>query len=185
MIKPTGFRKGQKIVLDGELYEVVDFQRVAMGRGRGFVRTRIKNLISGNTMEKSFDSTMNIEEASLDKREMQYLYEQNKLLNFMDTGTFEQKAINAEALGNSRWYLIEGESYEVIFWGDRAISISLPASVVLTVTQTEPGVKGDSVTNITKDAILQTGLKVKVPLFVNIGDKIKIDTRTGEYIGRV
>ncbi len=184
MINPTDFRKGSKIVIAGELYEVQDFQRVAKGRGRGFVRTKLKNLVTGTTKEESLDSTMSIEEAQLDIKEMQYLYMQDEMFYFMDTSTFQQVRIRGDSLEESKWYLIEGESYEILFWEDKPISVALPASVVLEITDTVPGVKGDSVTNIMKDATVQTGLKIKVPLFINKGDKVKVDTRTGEYIGR-
>lgn len=184
MISATDFRKGLKISIDGEPYEVLDFQLVHLGRGRGHVRSRLKNLKTGAVMEKTFDSSMEFEEPDLTKQRMQFLYESQGEYYFMNNETFEQVNISEELLGESKYYLIEGETYEILFFEGVPISVEFPPSEIFTVTYTEPGIKGDSVTNIMKEAILQTGLKVKVPLFINVGDKVKIDTRTGEYIGR-
>jgi len=185
MIEATALKKGLKIAIDGVPYEVIDFQLVHLGRGRGHVRARLKNLKTGAVWEKTFDSSVQFEEPDLTRRKMQFLYENQGEFFFMDADTYEQVNISGDILGDSKYYLIEGESYEILFFEGEPISVNLPVSVVLEVTYTEPGIKGDSVTNIMKEAVLQTGLKVRVPLFINVGDKVKIDTRTGEYLGRV
>ncbi|UCD18374.1 MAG: elongation factor P [Candidatus Zixiibacteriota bacterium] len=184
MISTSDFRKGLKLMYEGSPWIIVDFLHVKMARGRPHVKAKMKNMLTGNVIEKSFLTTESFEVPDLEDRNMQYLYSQGNELCFMDSKTFDQIHIDAGILGDSRWYLMENEEYSILFYEGNPLSIDLPASVVLTVTEAEPAVKGDSVSNITKPAKVETGLQIKVPLFVKEGDKVKIDTRTGEYIER-
>lgn len=184
MINSGELRKGSKLMFEGNPYIVVDFMHVKMGRGRPHVKAKMKNLLTSAVVEKSFLTTESFDEPDLENRTMQYLYSQGDNFTFMDSKTFDQITVSGEVLGDSKWYLIENEEYTVLLYTGSPISIDLPASVVLEVTESEPAVKGDSVSNITKPAKVETGLVLKVPLFVKEGDKIKIDTRTGEYIER-
>lgn len=184
MISPSDFRKGLKMMFEGSPYIIVDFMHVKMGRGRPHVKAKMKHLLTGQVIEKSFLTTENFPEPDLEHRTLQYLYAQGDEYSFMDSQTYDQITMSSELLGDSRWYLMENHEYDVLFFEGRPISLDLPSSVTLTVTESEPAVKGDSVSNIMKPATLETGLKVKVPLFVKTGDKIKVDTRTGEYLER-
>jgi len=184
MISAGQLRKGTKLMYEGGPYFVVDFMHVKMGRGRPHVKAKMKHLITGQVIEKSFLTTESFDEPDLEDRRMQYLYSQGEEYFFMDSTTYDQIQIDKEVLGDYRWYLMENEEYSVLFFEGNPISLDLPASVILEVTQTEPAVKGDTVSNVMKPATVQTGYSVKVPLFVKEGDKIKIDTRTGEYIER-
>ncbi len=184
MIGSGDLRKGAKLMFEGNPYVVVDFMHVKMGRGRPHVKAKMKNLLTGAVIEKSFLTTETFDEPDLEHRNMQYLYSQSDNFSFMDSRTYDQITISGEVLGDTKWYLLENEEYIVLLYKGDPISLDLPASVVLTVTESEPAVKGDSVSNITKPATVETGLTLKVPPFVKEGDKIKIDTRTGEYIER-
>ena len=178
MISAGELRKNKKVMYEGAPYYVVDFMHVKMGRGRPHVKAKMKHLLTGQVIEKSFLTTESFEEPDLENRDMQYLYSQGEEYIFMDSTTYDQIHVDAEHLGNTRWYLMENEEYSVLFFEGS------PASVILTVTETEPAVKGDTVSNVMKPATVETGYSVKVPLFVKEGDKIKIDTRSGEYIER-
>ncbi|MCK5126497.1 MAG: elongation factor P [candidate division Zixibacteria bacterium] len=184
MITAADFRKGMRVLIDGEPYIVVDFSNAKMGRGRPHTKAKLKHLITGSVFEKSYLSNESFKLPDLENRKMQYLYNDPDGYNFMDSETFEQTFLTEENLGDSRFYLMENHEYSIMFFEGRAISLDLPASVVLEVTDAEPAVKGDTVSNIQKGATLETGLKVKVPLFVKVGNKIKVDTRTGAYIER-
>jgi elongation factor P len=184
MISPNEFRKGAKLMLEGAPYVIVDFQHVKMGRGRPHVKAKMKHLITGQIIEKSFLTTENFDQPDLRVRTMQYMYVQGDEYAFMDTQTYDQITIDAEHLGDAKWYLMENHEYDVLFFEGRPLSLELPASVVLVVTQSEPAVKGDSVSNIMKPATVETGLQIKVPLFVKEGDKVRVDTRTNEYLER-
>ena len=184
MHSPSDFRKGLPIMVDGEPYYVVEFQHFKMGRGKANIRTKLKHIKTGSVVEKVFGSNDSFPPPDIEKRKMQYLYEDGEHYTFMDSQTFEQVAIPVESVGDARWYLLDNEEYHVLFLDNEAINVELPASVILEVTQTEPAVRGDTVSNVTKPATLQTGLEVKVPPFVKEGDKLKIDTRTGEYLER-
>jgi elongation factor P len=155
-----------------------------MGRGKANIRTKLKHIKTGAVVEKVFSSNDTFKRPDLETRKMQYLYENAGEFAFMDSITFEQISIPIEQIGDARWYLLENEEYAILFLDNQAISVDMAASVVLEVVQTEPAVKGDTVTNITKPAKLQTGPEVQVPPFVKEGDKVKVDTRTGEYIER-
>lgn len=184
MISATDFRKGLRILIDGEPYVIVDFSHAKMGRGRPHTKVKVKHLITGSVLERSYLSSESFEPPDLENRKMQYLYNDADGYHFMDTKTYDQVALTVDSLGDSRFYLKENEEYQILFFEGKAISLDMAASVILKVVETEPGVKGDSVTNIQKPAKLETGLEIKVPLFVKEGDLLKIDTRTGEYIER-
>jgi len=184
MISPSDFRKGRKLMYEGNPYTIVDFMHVKMGRGRPHVKAKMKHLITGQVIEKSFLTTESFDEPDLEERKMQYLYSQGGEYTFMDSTTFDQIAIDEDHLGDSRWYLVENQEYDILFFEGRPISLDLPASVILTVTESEPAIKGDTVSNVMKSAKVETGYEVKVPMFVKEGDRIKIDTRSGEYIER-
>ncbi len=184
MINSGELRKGKKLMYEGSPYAVVDFQHVKMGRGRPHIKVKMKNFLTGSVVEKSFLTTESFDEPDLINTDMQYLYSQNDEFAFMDSKSFEQIMISGEVLGDTKWYLLENLEYNVLLYKGDPISIELPASVILTVIESEPAAKGDSVSNITKPAKVETGLEVKVPPFIKEGDKIKIDTRTGEYIER-
>ncbi len=184
MYTPSDFRKGLRIIVDGQPFYVIDYQHFKMGRGKANIRTKLKHIKTGAVLEKVFSTNDSFKPPDMEFKTMQFLYESSGEMAFMDTQTFEQVAIPAENLGDARWYLLENEEYKVVFLDNEAISVDLPASVVLEVIETEPSVRGDTVSNITKPAKLQTGLTVKVPPFVKEGDKVKVDTRTGNYLER-
>jgi elongation factor P len=184
MISATELRKGMRILLEKEPYVIVDFAHTKMGRGRPHTKVKAKHMITGAVQERTFMSNEMFDTPDVATRKMQYLYNDADGYHFMDATTYEQTSLPVENLGDSRWYLMENHEYLVVFFDGRAISLDLPASVVLKVVQSEPAVKGDSVTNIQKVAILETGLEIKVPLFVKEGDNVKVDTRTGLYIER-
>lgn len=172
--------------LDGDIYTIVEFQHVKPGKGGGFVRTKLKNMDSGGVVERTFRSGDKVEEVRIEKREMQYLYaEAPDQYYFMDSETYEQTPISKAMMGNTTDFLLENETAFVLVTDGKPIGVEMPNFVELTVTATEPGVKGDTATNATKPATLETGAVVSVPLFVNQGDKLKIDTRTGQYVERV
>jgi elongation factor P len=184
MLSTTDFRKGLKIKLEDDIYYIVDFQHARTAQRRAFVRTKLKNIKTGAVLEKTFAAGESFEEPDFEEKSMQYLYSAEKEYYFMDTKTYEQISLTEDQLGDYKWYLKENAEYKVMFFEGQPLSVDLPASVVLKIASTEPAIKGDSVTNITKSATLETGLVVKVPLFVNQGEYVKIDTRTNEYIER-
>jgi len=185
MISASDLRKGVTFILDGELYRVVDYQHSYLGRGSARVRVTMKNLQTGATLERVFGADERIEEVRLELREVQYLYTDGYLYYFMDTETYEQPALSAEALGEKVYYLKEGLTLHISMHEGRPVEVELPVTADLEVTQTEPGIKGDTATGATKKATLETGLVVQVPLFVEEGDVVRVDTRTGEYLTRV
>ncbi|VAX34700.1 Translation elongation factor P [hydrothermal vent metagenome] len=185
MISTSDFKRGTKIEFRGEPYEILDFQHVKMGRGSAFVRTKMKGLRTGKIIEETFSSGDKVPKPELEEKEMQYLYKQDNLCYFMDTGTYEQVPVTEEQLGDSRKYLKESMNVYILYYKDEAIAVELPNFVELKVAQTEPGFKGDTASGGSKPAILETGASVKVPFHINEGDIIKVDTRTGEYIERV
>ncbi len=184
MYTPSDFRKGLRIIVDDQPYYVVEYQHFKMGRGKANIRTKLKHIKSGSVVEKVFSSNDSFKEPDMEFRKMQYLYENGGEYTFMDSETFEQVEIPVDNLGDAKWYLLENEEYKVAFLDNEALSIELPAAVVLEVIETEPSAKGDTVSNVTKPATLQTGLIVKVPPFVVEGTKVKVDTRTGDYLER-
>jgi elongation factor P len=185
MYSTADFRKGLKIELNGEPYIIVDFLHVKPGKGGAFVRTTLKSLMTGNVLERTFRSGEKVDIPDLEEKQMQYLYESEGDFHFMDNETYEQLFLTRDQLGDARNYLQENVTVTVLFHNNKPIGVEVPIFVELTVTATEPGVRGDTAAGATKPATLETGMAVQVPLFVNPGDVLKIDTRTGKYIERV
>lgn len=184
MINATSLRSGSAILYQGKPYVISKYNLIKMGRGGATVRVNAKNLENGASVELAFSSNLSFEELNLNKRKLQYLYKDTKNAVFMDPRSYEQVEIPLEIIGDHILYVKEGEENNVLFWDDKAISIDLPPKITLTVAQTDPGVKGNSATNIYKPAMLENGVELKVPLFVNTGDKIVVDTRNGTYAER-
>ena len=184
MISAGEFRNGITIEYEGDIFIILEFQHVKPGKGAAFVRTKIKNLKTGAVVEKTFRPTEKFPKAHIDRKDMQYLYSDGELYHFMDVETFDQIAVDGDTVGDSLKFVKENEMVKVCSHEGNVFSVEPPISVELEVTETEPGVKGDTATGATKPAIVETGASVLVPLFVNQGDKIKIDTRTGEYSSR-
>ncbi|MGI6620062.1 MAG: elongation factor P [Bacillota bacterium] len=185
MISTNDFRTGVTIEVDGQPWIVIDFQHVKPGKGSAFVRTKLKNVITGAVLEKTFSAGERVPRARIERREAQYLYSVGDDYTFMDVNTYDQTTISKETLGEGILYLKENMNVHIMTYEGRVIGVELPTFVELEVVQTDPGFKGDTATGGSKPATLETGAVVKVPLFVNVGDVLKIDTRTGEYIERV
>ncbi len=179
------FRKGLKILLDGQPYVIVDFQHVKPGKGNAFTRTRVKHMITGAVLEKTWKSGEKFEGADVEERAMQYLYKDGESFVFMDNANYEQVMLPPEAVEDVKDLMPENLTVSIMFFQERAVGVSLPNFVELQITKCDPGVRGDTATNVTKPATLSTGGVVQVPLFVNEGDVIRIDTRTGSYLERV
>jgi elongation factor P len=179
------FRKGLKIELEGEPYIIVDFQHVKPGKGGAFVRTRLKSLVTGNVIDRTFRSGEKVQTPALEERMMQYLYQEEDKYHFMDTDSYEQIALTADHLGDESNFLQENVEVRIVFHNGQPIGVELPTFVELKIVQTDPGVKGDTAAGGTKPATLEAGAVIQVPLFLNEGDVIKVNTRTGEYIERV
>ena len=185
MISAGDFRNGITIELDNNVFQIIEFQHVKPGKGAAFVRTKLKNIKSGGVVERTFRPTEKCPTARIDRKDMQYLYADGDLFYFMDTETYDQVAINADAVGDALKFVKENEMCKVCSHNGSVFSVEPPLFVELEITDTEPGFKGDTATGASKPAIVETGAQVSVPLFVNQGEKIKIDTRTGEYLSRV
>ncbi len=185
MIPVTELRSGATFEISGTPYQVTKYEHVKVGRGNATIRITGRNLRTGGSEEKTFNSGATVEPILTTKRQLQYLYADSANAFFMDPKTYEQVEVGKKVLGEAVSFLQEGQAVSVLFWEDDALSVDIPPSVVLKVSETGPGVKGNSATNIYKPATLENGLAVKVPLFINIGDKVKVDTRTGEYAERV
>ncbi len=179
------FRKGMAIKIENEVWIITEYQHVSPGNWRAMVRTKLKSAKTGRTMERTFRMTDQIDTVRLESKEMQYLYESDNNLYFMDTKTYEQTFVPAELLGDQKLFLKEGSMVTISFLDERPITADLPFFVELKIAEADPGVRGDSTTNLMKGATLETGARVQVPLFVNAGDTIKIDTRTGKYLERM
>jgi elongation factor P len=179
------FRKGLKIELEGEPYIIVDFLHVKPGKGGAFVRTKLKSLITGNVIDRTFRSGEKVQTPSLEEKNMQYLYQEGGTYHFMDTENYEQFVMTGDQLGEDSSFLQENLEIKILFYNGQPIGVELPIFVELTITRTEPGVKGDTASGGSKPATLETGAIIQVPLFLNEGDVIKVDTRTREYIERV
>jgi elongation factor P len=177
-------KNGMTLNLDGQLWSVVDFQHVKPGKGGAFVRTKLKNVMSGKVVDRTFNAGVRVEQASVDKREMQYLYREGDDFVFMDTQDYDQPHIPATVVGDAASYLLEEQNATVAFNEGVPLYVELPAAVELTVSQTDPGLQGDRSTGGTKPATLETGAQIQVPLFITTGEKIRVDTRTGQYLGR-
>ena len=185
MVSAGDFRNGITIELEGNVYQIIEFQHVKPGKGAAFVRTKLKNIKSGGVVEKTFRPTEKCPQARIDRREMQYLYADGDLYNFMDTENYEQMAMSAADIQDSMKFVKENEMVKMLSHKGSVFAVEPPLFVELEITETEPGFKGDTATGATKPATVETGAVVYVPLFVNQGDVIKIDTRTGEYLSRV
>jgi elongation factor P len=183
-VSTNDLRNGMTLNLPEGLFAVVEFQHVKPGKGGAFVRTKLKNQRTGAVIERTYRADEKLEQAIIDKREMQFLYRDGSDYVFMDTSSYEQLQVNTGLLGDSANYLKEGDDAVLQFFGTEIVGVDLPASVELTVSDTEPGLQGDRVSGARKPATLETGLVLQVPLFVNPGEKIKVDTRTGEYLTR-
>ncbi|MFH0887374.1 MAG: elongation factor P [bacterium] len=185
VISSNDLRPGTSIELDGDVYTVTDFSHVKMGRGSAYVKVKIKNLMSGSTVEKTFRAGEKLKRAYIERKNMQFLYRNQDEFVFMDPQSYDQFSIDKGILGDDYLYLKDGAFAALMFYNEKAIGMELSSSVELEVVETDPGVKGDTVSGGSKPAKLDTGLSVQVPLFINIGDKLKVDTRSGKYINRV
>ena len=185
MVTAGDFRKGMTVEIDGQVWMVVDFLHVKPGKGAAFVRTKLKNLKSGAVVEKTFRPTEKMPKAHIDRLDMQYLYSDGDLYHFMNTENFEQIAVNASDVGDTLKFVKENEMVKILSYEGEVFGIEPPLFVELEITETEPGFAGNTATGATKPATVETGAQVLVPLFINQGEVIKIDTRTGEYLGRV
>ena len=185
MISAGDFRNGITIEIDSNIFQIIEFQHVKPGKGAAFVRTKLKNIKSGGVIEKTFRPTEKCPQARIDRKDMQYLYSDGDLFHFMDQETFEQIALNEDSVGDSLKFVKENDICKVCSHNGSVFAIEPPLFVELEITETEPGFKGDTATGATKPAVVETGATVYVPLFVELGDKIKIDTRSGEYLSRV
>lgn len=184
MATTNDLKNGMVLNIDNQLWQVVEFQHVKPGKGPAFVRTKLKNVLSGKNVDKTFNAGVKVETATVDRRDMQYLYNDGTDYIFMDLETYEQLPVSAEVVGDAKHFLLENQNVIVAQHDGTVLFIELPASVVLEVTFTEPGLQGDRSNAGTKPATLETGYEIQVPLFVDEGTKIKVDTRTGEYINR-
>jgi elongation factor P len=184
MIMAGDFRNGVTFEMDSQVFQVIEFQHVKPGKGSAFVRTKYKNIKTGAVVEKSFNPNDKFETAQLDRRDMSYLYNDGDLYYFMDTETYDQTPFTQDTLGDALKFLKEGMVCKVLLYKGEVYGIEPPIFVVLEIVECEPGVRGDTAQNATKTAVVETGASVKVPLFVNQGEKIKVDTRTGEYMER-
>ncbi|MBE6475267.1 MAG: elongation factor P [Actinomyces succiniciruminis] len=185
MATTNDLKNGMVLNLEGQLWQVVEFQHVKPGKGPAFVRTKIKNVLSGKTVDKTFNAGLKVETATVDRRDMQFSYKDGDDFVFMDVKTYEQTYVPADVVGDAADLMLEGQDVIVAFHEEDVLFVELPAAVVLTISHTEPGLQGDRSSAGTKPATLETGAEIQVPLFLNIGDKVKVDTRSRSYISRV
>ena len=185
MATTNDLKNGMVLKQDNGLWSVVEFQHVKPGKGPAFVRTKLKNVLSGKTVDKTFNAGVKVETATVDRRDMQYSYLDGEMYVFMDPSNWEQTNVSAETVGDAKDFMLEGQDVIIAFHEGEALFVELPASVVLTIEFTEPGLQGDRSSGGTKPARLETGREIQVPLFLNQGDKVKVDTRSGDYIERV
>ena len=184
MISSNDFRPGVTIELDKAVWRVVEFLHVKPGKGSAFVRTKLKNVTTGSTVERTFRAGETVPQATLDKRDMQYTYKDGEQYVLMDMESYEETRLNEADIGDRVKYLNEGMDVTAVFWNEKVIEVELPSSIVLEVIETDPGVKGDTATGGTKPATVEGGAQIMVPLFISTGERIKIDTRTDKYLGR-
>lgn len=184
MITAGDFRNGVTFEMDGKVMQVIEFQHVKPGKGAAFVRTKMRNVVTGAVVETSFNPTAKFEEAYVERKDMEYSYNDGDLYYFMDQETFDMVPLNRDLLGDAFRFVKENTVCKVLSYKGTVFGLEAPNFMDLEVTETEPGFKGDTATNVTKPAILETGAEIKVPLFINTGDKITVDTRTGEYLSR-
>ncbi len=185
MVAAGDFKNGITVEIDGNIYQILEFQHVKPGKGAAFVRTKLKNIISGGVVEKTFRPTEKFENAHIDRKDMQYLYNDGDLYNFMDMETYDQIALNADVVGDALKFVKENETVKICSHKGNVFSVEPPLFVELAIIETEPGFKGDTAQGATKPATVETGAVVQVPLFCETGDVLKIDTRSGEYLSRV
>ena len=184
MVSAGDFRNGVTLEIEGQVMQIMEFQHVKPGKGAAFVRTKLKNVINGGVVEKTFRPTEKFPAARIDRVDMQFLYNDGELDNFMDMNTYEKIALAKDVVGDALKFVKENEIVKVCSYNGKVFSVEPPLFVELEITDTEPGFKGDTATGATKPAIVETGAQINVPLFVSIGDRVKIDTRTNEYLGR-
>lgn len=184
MVSASDFRNGVTLEIEGQVVQIIEFQHVKPGKGAAFVRTKLKNVINGGVTERTFRPTEKFPPAHIDRVDMQYLYDDGEMYNFMNNETFEQIALSHEQIGETMKYVKENEICKVVSYQGNVFSVEPPLKVTLEVTHTEPGVKGNTTTGATKPATLETGVEIQVPLFVNIGDKVIVSTTDGEYVSR-
>ena len=185
MATTNDLKKGLVLNLEGQLWQVVEFQHVKPGKGPAFVRTKLKNVLSGKTVDKTFNAGLKVDTATVDRRDMQYLYKDGEDFVFMDVKTYDQAFVSEAVVGDAATFLLENQEVIVAFHEDAPLFVEMPASVVLTISHTEPGLQGDRSSAGTKPATVETGAEIQVPLFLNTGDRVKVDTRSGSYISRV
>ena len=185
MINSTDLRNGTTFIVDGQPYVVLEYKFIKMGRGGATVRVTARNLKTGSTEEKTYSSNVTVEDASTSKKALQYLYQDGEEVVFMDPRSYEQASIARKVLKDQIPYLREGDTVNVLYWGEEPLSVELPLKIELKVTDTDPGIKGNSAANMLKNAVLENGLTVRVPLFIKNGDRVRVDTRTGAYVERV
>ncbi|WP_182348665.1 elongation factor P [Tomitella gaofuii] len=185
MASTSDFKNGLVLKIEGQLQQIVEFQHVKPGKGPAFVRTKLKNVTSGKTVDKTFNAGVKVETATVDRRDMTYLYQDGADFVFMDAETFDQVQIGAELMGDGARFLLENMTVQIAFHEDAPLYVELPVSVDLVVSHTDPGLQGDRSTGGTKPATMETGAEIQVPLFINTGDKLKVDTRDGSYLSRV
>lgn len=184
MATSNDLKNGMVLNIDGQLWSVIEFQHVKPGKGPAFVRTKLKNVLSGKVVDKTFNAGVKVETANVDKRDMTYLYNDGSGFVFMDKDNYDQVTLTAEMVGSAADFMLENQDAVVALHEGNPIYVELPASVILEITYTEPGLQGDRSTGGTKPATLETGLEIQVPLFVEQGTRVKVDTRTGDYLGR-
>ena len=184
MASTADFKNGLVLQIDGQLWQITEFQHVKPGKGPAFVRTKLKNVLSGKVVDRTFNAGVRVEVANVDKREMQYLYREGDDFVFMDTTDYDQPRIPAAVVGDAANYLLEEQTATIAFNDGTALYVELPAAVEMTVQHTDPGLQGDRSTGGTKPATLETGAQIQVPLFITTGEKIRVDTRSGAYLGR-
>ena len=184
MATTNDLKNGVTLSIDGQLWNVVEFQHVKPGKGGAFVRTKLKNVMSGKVVDRTFNAGVKVDVASVDKREMQYLYREGEDFVFMDLQDYDQPHVPSSVVGDAAGYLLEEQTAVIAFHDGAPLYVELPAAVELTVSQTDPGLQGDRSTGGTKPATLETGTQIQVPLFIATGEKIRVDTRTGDYLGR-
>jgi len=185
MATSNDLKNGMVLSIEGQLWSVIEFQHVKPGKGPAFVRTKMRNVLSGKVVDKTFNAGVKVETATVDRREMQYLYDDGTGYVFMDNTSYEQFTLTREVVGEASNYLLENQNVTVALHEGEAIYVEMPPSVILEITYTEPGLQGDRSTGGTKPATLETGFQVQVPLFIENNTRVKVDTRTGEYLGRV
>ena len=185
MATTNDLKNGLVLNLEGQLWQVVEFQHVKPGKGPAFVRTKLKNVLSGKTVDKTFNAGLKVDTATVDRRDMQYLYKDGEDFVFMDVKTYDQAFVSEAVVGDAATFLLENQEVIVAFQEDAPLFVEMPASVVLTISHTEPGLQGDRSSSGTKPATVETGAEIQVPLFLNTGDRVKVDTRSGSYISRV